>query len=249
MVVGGRDRRSAGASCRRGEPLLALLGGLALIAGTLGWLLPLPVHHRVGLCAGAARGHRHAPARAARGCDRRLAGMARCRRRGANAPRLAAILFSAWRRPAAWLPTMQHDDLAYHLGLPWQLMLNGRYALDPSHQVWAFAPWAGDVLQAVPQLLARTEARSALNALWFAATAAGLWRLGSILGLAPMLRWTTLALFGELAIGRCPARRHADRTARDGDHRRAGGAGPRRPGAPARASVRRCACVRTACAR
>ena len=96
---------------------------------------------------------------------------------------------------AAWLPTMQYDDLAYHLGLPWQLLVNGRYALDPTHQVWALAPWAGDVLQAVAQVVSGAEARSAVNLGWLLATAAGLWQVGALVGVQPWARWATLALY------------------------------------------------------
>lgn len=183
----------------RGKPLLALLSGLALMAGVLGWLLPLPVHRwwilapLLALLIVLRRGQL--------GGDARLAWQSW---RGAvlEAPVAAAFAVMALGlgSAGAWLPTMQHDDLGYHLALPWQLMLQGRYALDPSHQVWAMAPWAGDVLHALPQLLARAEARSALNGLWFAATAAGLWRIGTLLALAPALRWASLALFASLPL-------------------------------------------------
>src|SRR5687768_15996385 len=78
----------------------------------------------------------------------------------AGTPRAAAwaVMVAGLASAGAWLPTMQHDDLAFHLGLPWQLMLNGRYALDPAHQVWALAPWAGDVLQGMAQVMAHAEA-------------------------------------------------------------------------------------------
>lgn len=183
----------------RGQPLLALLCGLALLAGVLGWLLPLPLHHwwsyallLVLLLVLRRRALRE---------DAAVAWQA-WRDAVAAAPTAAAwsVVVLGLASAGAWLPTLQHDDLAYHLGLPWQLLRNGRYALDPSHQVWALAPWAGDVLQALPQMLARVEARSALNAVWFAATAAGLWRIGTALGLAPPRRWAVLALFGSLPL-------------------------------------------------
>ncbi|MFD0740111.1 hypothetical protein ACFQZQ_12580 [Lysobacter koreensis] len=181
------------------RPLLALLAGLAMLAAVVGWTLPLPVH----------RWWVYAP----------LLGLAIVARRDALRAQ-AAILTGGWRQAVdaspqaaawttlllglaaagAWLPTMQHDDLAYHLGLPWQLLLHGRYALDPSHQVWALAPWAGDVLQAIAQVLARAEARSAFNALWFVATAAGLWQLAAALGLRPAMRWATLAVYASLPL-------------------------------------------------
>ena len=95
---------------------------------------------------------------------------------------------------------MQFDDLAYHLGLPWQLMLTGRYVLDPTHQVWALAPWAADVQQAMPQLIAGAEARGPLNALRIAITAAGLWRLCDALGASARTCWAAVALYASLPL-------------------------------------------------
>ncbi|MGV8941018.1 MAG: hypothetical protein ACOH1P_05670 [Lysobacter sp.] len=181
------------------RPLLACMVGLAMIAALVSWTLPLPVHRwwvYLPLLL-LAIGRRHRALRGQLQC-----GMETWRDAIHSTPRAAAwsVLLLGLASTAAWLPTMQHDDLAYHAGLPWQLMLHGRYALDPSHQVWALAPWAGDVLQAVPQLLARSEARSALNVVWLVAGAAGLWRIGEHLGLRPALRWAAVALFASLPL-------------------------------------------------
>ena len=179
------------------RPLLAWMCGLAMIAAAIGWTVSLPVHHSFvhGLVLVALVAWR-----------RRALGLqlADCRARWRVAtdasPRTAAwaVLLLGIASTGAWLPTLQYDDLAYHLGMPWQLMQHGRYALDPSHQVWALAPWAGDALQSVAQVVAREEARSALNAAWLVGTAAGLWRLCVLLGLQPALRWATVALFASL---------------------------------------------------
>src|SRR5690606_31927665 len=117
-------------------------------------------------------------------------------------PRAAAwtVLALGLASAGSWPPTMQFDDLAYHLGLPWQLMLHGRYALDVSQQVWSLAPWAGDVLQAIPQVVAHAESRGPLNLTWLAAAALGLWRLGALLGLVPALRWAAMALYASLPL-------------------------------------------------
>jgi hypothetical protein len=183
----------------RGEPMLALLCGLALMAGALGWLLPLPVHHwwSYGLALAIALVLRWRAL-----CDDALGAWQAWRAAVAAAPTAAtwAVVVLGLASAGAWLPTLQHDDLAYHLRLPWQLLRLGYYPLDPSHQAWALAPWAGDVLQAVPQMLAHVEARSALNGAWFMATAAGLWRIGTALELAPGRRWAVLALFGSLPL-------------------------------------------------
>ena len=76
-----------------------------------------------------------------------------------------------------WLPTLQVDDLGYHLRLPWELMEQGRYAMDPETHMWALAPWLGDVLQSFPQVIAGEEARGPVNALWIllTASASGSW--------------------------------------------------------------------------
>src|SRR5690606_26818272 len=77
---------------------------------------------------------------------------------------------------------------------------HGRYALDVSQQVWSLAPWAGDVLQAVPQVVAHAEARGPLNLAWLAAAAMALWRLGALLGLVLALRWAAIALYASLPL-------------------------------------------------
>ncbi len=183
-----------------GAPIaLACACGLALLAGVLGWLLPLPVHFRwsyLALCAVVVGiGHRDLLARL------------KVMRKGWSEaislhPRAAAlgVLALGLASTGCWLPTMQFDDLAYHLGLPWQLMTSGRYALDPTHQVWALAPWAADVQQALPQVIAGAEARGPLNALWIAITAAGLWRLGAALDLDAPARWGAIALYASLPL-------------------------------------------------
>lgn len=181
------------------QPALAVACGLALIAGVGGWFLPLPVH----------RAWTWGPLLLALVAWRRRSlylqldtALTTWREAVASAPAAArwTLLLLGLASTGAWLPTMQFDDLAYHLGLPWQLMEHGRYALDPSHQVWALAPWAGDVLQAVAQLLARQESRGPLNAVWLLLTAAGLWRLGRWLGLSAALRWGGIALFASLPL-------------------------------------------------
>lgn len=181
------------------RPLLATLTGLAMIAAMVGWSLPLPIHRwwiYLPLMVFTVAWRRHA-VRAQISCC--IAGWHDAVQAAPRAAALATAVLGL-ASTGAWLPTMQYDDLAYHLGVPWQLMLHGRYTLDPSHQVWALAPWAGDVLQAVAQVLARAEARGALNIVWFVASAAGLWQLGTLLTLRPPMRWAVLALFASLPL-------------------------------------------------
>jgi hypothetical protein len=181
----------------RDRPGIALLAGFAMLAGGVGWLLPLPVHWPwvylpvFVLLVAMRRDDLRAYASAIHEGWREAVDAS---------PRAAAwsTLALGLAAAASWLPTMQFDDLAYHLGLPWQLMLHGRYALDPTHQVWALAPWAGDVLQAIAQLVARAEARGPMNLVWLMAASAALWRLGLQSGLTPTMRWAAVALFASL---------------------------------------------------
>jgi hypothetical protein len=151
---------------------IALPLGLAIIAGTLGWLLPLQAHYRavyLACCIGVIAWRRAAIAEAACIAWHQFEESARAAPRAST----AALLLLGLASTGAWLPTMQYDDVVYHLSLPWQLQDTARYAMDPSLQVWALAPWGGDVLQGVAQVLAGTEARGALNALWLCIAACG----------------------------------------------------------------------------
>src|SRR5690606_15181559 len=181
------------------HPAIGWLAGMALFATVVGWTLPLPVHGRwiylavlLPLVALRRRSLAQSLAHARDGWRAAVSA----------SPRAAAwtVLALGLASAGSWPPTMQFDDLAYHLGLPWQLMLHGRYALDASQQAWALAPWAGDVLQAIPQVVAHAEARGPLNLAWLAAAAVGLWRLGALLGLLPALRWAAIALYASLPL-------------------------------------------------
>ncbi|MBB6598312.1 hypothetical protein [Luteimonas sp. MC1825] len=173
--------------------------GLALVAGVLGWLLPLPVHGRWTYLAAIV------VVLALRGRD--LAGAMRQAWQGwhvavAGAPRAAAaaVLVAGLAGTGCWVPTVQYDDLGYHALLPWMLQIDGRHALDPDMHAWAVAPWAADVVQALPQVLAGMEARGAVNALWLALTATALWQLCAALGGDARQRWWTVALYASLPL-------------------------------------------------
>lgn len=179
------------------RPALACACGLAILACLGGWLAPLPVHRiwTWGPLLLALAAWRLRPLG-----DQLRTSLQAWNRAVQEAPRAAAwsVLALGLAATGSWLPTMQHDDIAYHLGLPWQWLTTGRYALDPTHQVWTMAPWAGDVLNGIVQLLAQSEARGPLNAGWMVLTCAGLWRLAAGLALPAALRWATLALFASL---------------------------------------------------
>jgi hypothetical protein len=175
---------------------VALLVGFGVIAALVGWLLPFPVHERwvhlawlLGVCAWRREALRAAVAPAATALRAAVDA----------APRAAlfAVLVLGLASTGLWLPTLQFDDQAYHLALPWQLQREGVYRLDAQTSVWALAPWAGDVLHGLAQVLAGGEARAALNAAWLVLCARLLWALGDGLGLAPALRWLCVALFAS----------------------------------------------------
>ncbi len=104
-----------GSVVMRGPVALPL--GLAIIAGTLGWLLPLQMHYRalyLVSCIGLIAWRRVAIADAARIAWRQLEDNARAAPRAST----AALLLLGLASTGAWLPTMQYDDVVYHLGLP-----------------------------------------------------------------------------------------------------------------------------------
>jgi len=175
---------------------VALPVGLVVIAGCVGWLLPAPIHFRaVYLCAGIG-------VVAIRWRVLRLAarnGLCAFNDSVAAAPKLAAaaMMLLGLTLTAAWLPTMQGDDLGYHLGLPSQLQRNGFYALDPTPQIWALAPWLGDVVQGIAQVVAGTEARGAVDFLWLALCSAALGRLSFALRPDVRVGWLVVALFAS----------------------------------------------------
>ena len=183
---------------------IALPLGLALIAGVLGWLLPLQIHYRAVYavaCIGLIAWRRSEVIAASRSVLQHFEKPALACPRAST----AAMLLLGLASTGAWLPTMQFDDVVYHLGLPWQLQETARYLPDPIVQVWALAPWAGDVLQGVAQVLAGGEARGALDALWLAIAAGMAFALTALLGgdasqLNVTRRWWSVALLSSLPL-------------------------------------------------
>jgi hypothetical protein len=178
---------------------LALTVGLALMAGCLGWLLPLPVHNRTTyfLLASVACLWRWRVLR-----DSVLVLWGSWHEAVEFAPFHAAIcvLSITLALTGAWLPTMQGDDVVYHLGLPSQLQRNGFYLLDASQQIWSLAPWLGDVLQGFVQVLAGAEARGALDAMWVLAASALLGLLTHAIAHDRRTAWLAAALFASLPL-------------------------------------------------
>lgn len=192
MALGGVLLPRAGAATQ-------CVVGIALGAGALGWLLPLPLHSRWTYLAGmiaVLAWRRGAVGGALRAALEDWRGLV------AEAPRptALAVLVLGLAATGCWVPTAQFDDVSYHLLLPWSLQMDGRLAMDPDVHAWALAPWAADVVQAVPQLLAGAEARGAVNAVWLALGAVALWRLCAMLGGDLRARAWTVALYGSLPL-------------------------------------------------
>ena len=183
----------------RESPALLAACGLVLLGGVLGWLLPVPMHYRwsylgLGIVLLVLRRRSLlASLHALRTSWRESV---------ASAPRAAAFAVVALglASTGCWLPTLQVDDLGYHLRLPWELMEQGRYAMNPETHIWALAPWLGDVLQSFPQVIAGEEARGPVNALWILLTASGVWQLGKVLGGDARASWAAVALYASLPL-------------------------------------------------
>lgn len=177
----------------RGPAALQGLLGILLLAGTAGWLLTLPVHYNwsyLVLCIGLVLVRRRELIDTLRGARNEW------REAVTASPRLAAfsVLVIGLAAASCWLPTMQEDDLAYHLRLAWQLQQQGFYAPSPEHQVWALAPWTSDVVHAIAQLMSGSEARGPVNMFWLLTLACGLWRLCAHLGAPVPARWLAAAV-------------------------------------------------------
>ena len=178
---------------------LQIACGLVVMGALLAWLLLLPLHTRwtyLALCLipivlryrylAVAFQQTRSHWQKAIAADPRAAAL--------------AILVLGLGSVGTWLPTMQFDDVGYHLRLPWQLLEQARYVPDPETHIWALAPWLGDVLQAIPQLISGAEARGPVNALWMVLTACGIWHLTRALEGDARAGWASIALYGSLPL-------------------------------------------------
>jgi hypothetical protein len=167
-----------------------IIAGLCVICAIVGWLLPFPVHYRFVyfsfflIVVALKRKRLMAAVRDISTAWRSTV---------SEAPHTAAfaILIVGFASAVCWLPTVQFDDLAYHLGLPAQLSELHYYRMDVQSQVWALAPWSGDIAQALTQLLAGTESRGAVDAVWLLLVCVLTW---SLTGLYATRRWQWFAV-------------------------------------------------------
>ena len=176
------------------SPAIALLVGMAVLAGLVGWLLPFPIHRRwVYLLVAALV------------IAWRARALATLLRDGAMSLREGASRHPAWASLAIaaatvaslglWLPSLNYDDNAVHLILQAQLLADGYYHLDVQSQSWAVAPWANNVLHAVAAMLAGHEARAAVAALWLLIGVDGARRLALALDASPRVALAAAAVF------------------------------------------------------
>ena len=176
-----------------------LLLGLACIVAVVGWLLPYPVHLRGvywAVMALLCLWRRKAVWRQLgalglrwRALERRLPG-------GLMLVVVAAGLASF----GLWLPSLNYDDNAVHLLMPYQLLRDGYWHLDPSSQTWAVSPWANNVLGSVAALLAGDEARPAVAALWLLLGVNGAWRLARAAGAKAPAALAAAALYAAMPL-------------------------------------------------
>lgn len=199
LVLAATALALGGMLAARESPAMQAVCGLALLGGALGWLLPVPMHYRwiyLGLSVVLLTLRRESLVAALQVLREDW------RSSVASAPRAASlsVLAMGLAGTGCWLPTLQVDDLGYHLRLPWELVEQGRYAMDPETHMWALAPWLGDVLQAFPQVIAGEEARGPVNAVWILLTASGVWQLGKVLGGDARASWAAVALYASLPL-------------------------------------------------
>ncbi len=173
---------------------IATATGLFLISGICGWLLILPVHYFWSWCfvlTAAIWINRELLLDAIKHTANEVRQVITIHPRAAT----LTVQLIGIASTACWIPTMQVDDLAYHLRLPAQLLEQGQYVLDPVHQVWSLAPWASDVLQGIAAVLAGQHARGAVNALWLTLGATLLWSLVRTMQASLLESWGAVCLY------------------------------------------------------
>lgn len=173
--------------------------GVAILTGVTGWLLPFHIHTflaYITVFGSIAVLGRRILFHTLRGL------LHQWRQATRAAPVAAAFAMSmvALCCVALFPPTVQFDDLAYHILLPSQLANISHYKLDVASQAWAAAPWASDVVQGFIAVLTGHEARGAANALWLLISVGMLWNLGAEVGLKASMRWLSVALFASQPI-------------------------------------------------
>lgn len=176
---------------------LAVLVGLAVLAGALGWSSALPLHRRwlyLLLALPLLWVQRHAIAAAMARAFRRTRVLARRH----PLPLLLLSFAASVASTGLWLPSLNYDDNALHLSVPAQLLAFARYQPDLLHQAWGYVPWANNLLHGAAAVLAGHEARAAVALLWLLLGIDGARRLARALGAAPAVALGAAALYAAL---------------------------------------------------
>jgi len=186
-------------ACYGRSTILPMVLGIGFMVGLIGWLLPFPIHYRwvyLPVLLGLVTWRRNDV------LERLKSSTVIWQQAINDAPYVAtfAVMTAGIASSGCWLPTVQFDDIAYHLGMPSQLATLGYYRLDFFSQLWALAPWAGDIVQSITQVLAGQEARGAVDALWLVASNALLWQLAAHFKIPTYARWLVCALFASLPL-------------------------------------------------
>ena len=186
-------------ACYGRPTILPMVLGIGFMVGLIGWLLPFPIHYRwvyLPVLLALVTWRRNDV------LERLKSSTVIWQQAINDAPYVAtfAVMTAGIASSGCWLPTVQFDDIAYHLGMPSQLATLGYYRLDFFSQLWALAPWAGDIVQSMAQVLAGQEARGAVDALWLVASSALLWQLAAHFKIPTYARWLVCALFASLPL-------------------------------------------------
>ena len=173
--------------------VISLLCGLCVIGAIGGWLLYAPVHYGLtyaALLVIPVLIRRHTLLHYGRSA---AAGLQDLSKRASYVHYLGIGVLAFCALPS-WLPTMMSDDVYYHLQMPYQLAAEGRYRFDVDTQLWAVAPWLGDVLQSIAQLMTGEPARGSLNLIWHSATLILLYAIAQQFGLSLVWRFAAVGL-------------------------------------------------------
>jgi hypothetical protein len=173
--------------------VISLLCGFCIIGGIAGWLLYAPIHYGLAyavLLVIPVLIRRKTLISYGRSA---AVGLKNLSKRATYVHYLGIGVLAFCALPS-WLPTIMSDDVYYHLQMPYQLAAEGRYRFDVDTQLWAVAPWLGDVLHSIGQLMAGESARGALNLIWHSATLILLYAIAQQFGLSLAWRFAAVAL-------------------------------------------------------
>lgn len=180
------------------SPAVRLVLGLGVVAGVVGWLLPLPIFHPATAATVGALTLWFGRARLRAEWSAWTADIAEtggpCQ--GAWVWGLAVALGSF----PAWLPLRNPDDLSFRIGLGYELLEYAHARFDVGTQVWALSPWSSEVLHALLTLIAEGEASGPLSALWVLLAAWLVRGLALRVGASAPAAWIAGALYASLPI-------------------------------------------------